>query len=158
MPYLGIIAFSFSFLSFTDMCCIVPLIAQRMIFLCAMISPMAMISLCDEIVRFCTMISKLCLGCGIFEYSFARSKRTYKRYVPICRRNASRKAARRRTPSLTESTSDCAVWVRSWRTKRSGIRREMSLSMRVLSVVLRYAVAVDSLKLVQRGNGDRENT
>ena len=30
--------------------------------------------------------------------------------------------------------------------------------MRVLSVVPRYAVAVDSLKLVQRGNGDRENT
>ena len=25
VPYLGIIAFSFSFLSFTDMCCIVPL-------------------------------------------------------------------------------------------------------------------------------------
>ncbi len=23
-------------------------------------------------------------------------------------------------PSLTDSTSDCAVWVRSWRTKRSG--------------------------------------
>ena len=66
------------------------------------------------------MISKLRLGCGIFEYSFARSKRTYKRYVPICRRNASRKAARRRTPSLTESTSDCAVWVRSWHTKDGG--------------------------------------
>ncbi len=30
--------------------------------------------------------------------------------------------------------------------------------MRVLSVVPRYAVAVGSLKLVQRGNGDRENT
>ncbi len=29
-------------------------------------------------------------------------------------------AARKRTPSLTDSTSDCAVWVRSWRTKRSG--------------------------------------
>ena len=29
----------------------------------------------------------------------------------------------------------------------------MSLSMRVLSVVPRYAVAVDSLKLAQRGNG-----
>ena len=67
-------------------------------------------------------------------------------------------AARKRTPSLTDSTSDCAVWVRSWRTKRSGISREMSLSMRVLSVVPRYAVGVDSLKLVQRGNADRENT
>ncbi len=30
--------------------------------------------------------------------------------------------------------------------------------MRVLSVVPRYAVAVGSLKLAQRGNGDRENT
>ena len=30
--------------------------------------------------------------------------------------------------------------------------------MRVLSVVLRYAVTVGSLKVTQRGNGDRENT
>ena len=38
------------------------------------------------------------------------------------------RAARRRengAPSLTDSTSDCAVWVRSWRTKRSDISREM---------------------------------
>ena len=41
---------------------------------------------------------------------------------------------------------------------RSGIISEMSLSMRAPSVVPRYAVAVGSLKLVQRGNGDRENT
>ena len=44
------------------------------------------------------------------------------------------RAARRRengAPSLTDSTSDCAVWVRSWRTKRSGIMRKMSLFMRV---------------------------
>ena len=41
---------------------------------------------------------------------------------------------------------------------RSGIISEMSLSMRVPSVVPRYAVAVGSLKLAQRGNGDRENT
>ena len=34
----------------------------------------------------------------------------------------------------------------------------MPLSMRVLSVVPRYAVAVGSLKFMQRGNGDRENT
>ena len=37
------------------------------------------------------------------------------------------RAARRRengAPSLTDSTSDCAVWVRSWRTKRSGIMRK----------------------------------
>ena len=155
------------------------------------------------------MILRLCRSCGIFECSFTRSKRTYKRHVPICRRNASRKAARRRTPSFrrtqapfastttscscspwffvllfphdknfafifdmqalvrlflpcgspcVRSTSDCAVWARSWRIKRSGTSREMPLSMRVLSVVPRYAVAGGSLKLVQRGNGDRENT
>ena len=34
----------------------------------------------------------------------------------------------------------------------------MSLFMRVLSVAPREADAVGSLKLVQRGNGDRENT
>ena len=32
-----------------------------------------------------------------------------------------------RAPSLTKSTSDCAVWLRSGRIKRSGIMREMSL-------------------------------
>ena len=41
---------------------------------------------------------------------------------------------------------------------RSGIISEMPLSMRAPSVVPRYAVAVGSLKLAQRGNGDRENT
>ena len=30
--------------------------------------------------------------------------------------------------------------------------------MRVLSVVPRYAVTVGALKVMQRGNGDRENT
>ena len=39
--------------------------------------------------------------------------------------------------------------------RRSGIIREMPLSMRALSVVPRYAVAVGSLS---KGNGDRENT
>ena len=68
---------------------------------------------------------------------------------------AARKAsveARRLVPS------DCAVWVRSWHTKDGGIMREMSLSMQAPSVVPRYAVAVGSLKFMQRGNGDRENT
>ena len=74
-----------------------------------------------------------------------------KRNVLIRRRNASRKAARKRTPSLTISTSDCAVWVRSWRTKRSGISREMSLFMRVLSVAPRRADAVGSLKVCRGG-------
>ena len=51
-----------------------------------------------------------------------------------------------RTPSLTMSTSDCAVLLRSWRTKRGGIISERHLFMRVLSVVPRYAVTVGSLK------------
>ena len=53
------------------------------------------------------------------------------------------------------STSDCAMLLRSRRTKRGGITRGRYLSMRVLSVVPRYAVAVGSLS---RGNGNRENT
>ena len=51
-----------------------------------------------------------------------------------------------RTPSLTMSTSDCAVLLRSRRTKRGGIISERHLFMRVLSVVPRYAVTVGSLK------------
>ena len=50
-----------------------------------------------------------------------------------------------RTPSLTTSTSDCAMLLRSRRTKRGGITRGRYLSMRVLSVVPRYAVTVGSL-------------
>ena len=67
--------------------------------------------------------------------------------------DGTRAAGRRekRTPSLTNSTSDCAVWVRSWRTKRSGTSREMSLSMRVLSVAPREADAVGSLKVCRGG-------
>ena len=53
------------------------------------------------------------------------------------------------------STSDCAVLLRSRRTKRGGIMSARYLSMRVLSVVPRYAVAVGSLA---GGNGNRENT
>ncbi len=34
-------------------------------------------------------------------------------------------------PSLTVVPSDCAMLLRSWRTKDGGIMREMSLSMRV---------------------------
>ena len=49
------------------------------------------------------------------------------------------------------STSDCAVLLRSRRTKDGGIIREMSLSMRVLSVVPRYAVTVGSLKTRRGG-------
>ena len=62
-------------------------------------------------------------------------------------------AARRRpyrTPSLTTSTSDCAVLLRSRRIKRGGIISERHLSMRVLSVVPRYAVTVGSLARGER--------
>ena len=51
------------------------------------------------------------------------------------------------------STSDCAVLLRSWRTKRSDITRGRYLSMRVPSVSPRRADAVGSLKFMQRGNG-----
>ena len=51
------------------------------------------------------------------------------------------------------STSDCAVLLRSWRTKRSGIMREMSLSMRAPSVSPRGAVPWVPSNEVQRGNG-----
>ncbi len=58
-----------------------------------------------------------------------------------------------RVPSLTKSTSDCAVLLRSRRTKRSGIIREMSLSMRVPSVSPRGAVPWVPSNEVQRGHG-----
>ena len=64
------------------------------------------------------------------------------------------RAARRRengAPSLTDSTSDCAVWVRSWRTKRSGIISERYLSMRAPSVAPREADTVGSLKVCRGG-------
>ena len=87
------------------------------------------------------------------------SRRTYKRNVIIRRRNTSRKAARIASVEARRLVpSDCAVWVRSWHTKDGGIMSGMSLSMRAPSVVPREAVAVGSLKFMQRGNGDRENT
>ena len=58
-----------------------------------------------------------------------------------------------RASSLMVSTSDCAVLLRSRRTKRSGIMREMSLSMRVPSVSPRGAVPWVPSNEVQRGNG-----
>ena len=51
------------------------------------------------------------------------------------------------------STSDCAVLLRSWRTKRSGIMREMSLPMRVPSVAPCGAVPWVPSNEAQRGNG-----
>ena len=51
------------------------------------------------------------------------------------------------------STSDCAVLLRSRRTKRSGIMREMPLSMRVPSVSPCGAVPWVPSNKVQRGNG-----
>ena len=87
------------------------------------------------------------------------SKRSYTTTLPVRRRNTSRKAARKASVEARRLVpSDCAVWVRSWHTKDGDIMSEMPLSMRAPSVVPRYAVAVGSLKLVRRGNGDRENT
>ncbi len=68
-------------------------------------------------------------------------------------------AWRRKAPTASNTEldvkvlSDCDVLLRSSHTKDSGIKREMSLSMRVLSVVPRYAVAVGSLK--QNAEGER---
>ena len=58
-----------------------------------------------------------------------------------------------RAPSLTKSTSDCDVLLRSSHTKRSGIMREMSLSMRVPSVAPCGAVPWVPSSTAQRGNG-----
>ena len=52
---------------------------------------------------------------------------------------------------MTISTSDCDVLLRSSHTKRSGIMREIPLSMRVPSVVPRDAVVVGSLKHCAEG-------
>ena len=71
---------------------------------------------------------------------------------------------RRKAPTASNTEldvkvlSDCDVLLRSSHTKDSGIKREMSLSMRALSVVPRYAVVVGPSSKAQRGNGDRENT
>ena len=58
-----------------------------------------------------------------------------------------------RAPNLTDSTSDCDVLLRSSHTKRSGIMREMPLSMRVPSVSPCGAVPWVPSNEVQRGNG-----
>ena len=58
-----------------------------------------------------------------------------------------------RASSLTISTGDCDVLLRSSHTKRSGISREMSLSMRVPSVAPCRAVPWVPSSKAQRGNG-----
>ena len=55
-------------------------------------------------------------------------------------------AASKSNAELDGCTSDCAMLLRSRRTKRGGITRGRYLSMRVLSVVPRHAVTVGSLK------------
>ena len=54
---------------------------------------------------------------------FIRLARSYKRYVQLKRRNTSRKAARKRTPSLTKSTSE-RTSLDSFRPRTSDIKRE----------------------------------
>ena len=74
------------------------------------------------------------------------SKRSYKRYVPVRRRNWSRKATTVANTELDEKYENAWHSVAKPPRRRSGIIREISLSMRVLSVVPRYAVTVGSLK------------
>ena len=50
---------------------------------------------------------ELCYDCGGVNAQLCQQP-TYKRNVPIRRRNTSRKAARKRTPNLTISTSERA--------------------------------------------------
>ena len=85
----------------------------------------------------------------------AYSKRSYTRYLFIRRRNWSRKATTVANTELDEKYENAWHSVAKPPRRRSGISREMSLSMRALSVVPRYAVAVGSLS---RGNGEGENT
>ena len=67
-----------------------------------------------------------------------------------------RKANAEISAEQDDCTSDCAVLLATaWRTKRGGIIRGRYFSMRVLSVVPRYAGTVGSLV---RGNGDRGNS
>ena len=55
-------------------------------------------------------------------------------------------AASKSNAELDGCTSDCAMLLRSRRTKRGGIISARHLFMRVLSVVPRHAVTVGSLK------------
>ena len=59
------------------------------------------------------------------------SERNYKRTVRLRRRNTSRNGGEQISAELDGCTSDCAVLLRSWRTKRGGITRGRYLSMRV---------------------------
>ncbi len=64
-------------------------------------------------------------------------------------------AASKSNAELDGCTSDCAMLLRSRRTKRGGITRGRYLSMRVLSVVPPLR---GHRGFPERGNGDRENT
>ena len=68
---------------------------------------------------------------GHLYYLFAYSERTYKRYVQNLRRNTSRNGGEQISAEQNGCTSDCAVLLRSRRTKRSGITSGRYLSMRV---------------------------
>ncbi len=108
----------------------------------------------------CHSFARLSAWCSVLRTQ--ADKRTLIQSVLIhgmCNFEDGTRAARRRAkrmPSLTDSTSDCAVLLRSWRTKRSGITRGRYLSMRVLSVAPRGADAVGSL--LRGGNGGMGTT
>ena len=62
--------------------------------------------------------------------SFTCSKRSYTTTLSIRRRNTSRKAARKASAELDEQYKRLRrLLATAWRTKRSGISREMSLFM-----------------------------
>ena len=116
---------------------------------------MLTISLCGVINHGSACLREPLDGCkrrlvgAIYEHLFGAY------LLAVCAYSKLRVARRRanRAPSLTISTSDCAVLLRSWRTKRSGIMREMSLSMRVPSVSPCGAVPWVPSNEVQGGNG-----
>ena len=104
------------------------------------------------------------------------SKTTLTRNVLIRRRNASRKAARKASVEARRFVRECVAFCCEAATQskwhgfqpicianspsavRCSQRTSDCYEVNRVSVVPRYAVAVGSLKLVQRGNGDRENT
>ena len=78
--------------------------------------------------------------------------------MPTYKRNVLIRSWRRRAPTaprakLDEKYKRLRRVVACWRTKRSGIMREMSLSMRVPSVAPCGAVPWVPSNEVQRGNG-----
>gem|GEM_PF-1630006 len=104
------------------------------------------------------------------------SRCSYTTTLPFRRRNTSRKAARKASVEARRFVRECVAFCCEAATQskwhgfqpicianspsavRCSQRTSDCYEVNRVSVVPRYAVAVGSLKLVQRGNGDRENT